>query len=153
MTKFKAVNNEGRKSTWPPAHGYISISAVTPTSYASCSMLSFFFHAEKAEDGERSDHTYRSRPPPSTPSLQFPRHLCTSLCLQLYNNKALNLRRGVNPSLEKERKRQRKEVEGEKGWVAVEGVAGKRRGEEKRKWDAMKLNHRKGRVGQRRGTD
>ncbi|XP_025767185.1 uncharacterized protein LOC109204128 [Oreochromis niloticus] len=82
---------------------------------------------EKAEDGERSDHTYRSRPPPSTPSLQFPRHLCTSLCLQLYNNKALNLRRGVNPSLEKERKRQRKEVEGEKGWVAVEGVAGKRR--------------------------
>ncbi|CAI5662952.1 unnamed protein product [Oreochromis niloticus] len=90
-------------------------------------MLSFLFHAEKAEDGERSDHTYRSRPPPSTPSLQFPRHLCTSLCLQLYNNKALNLRRGVNPSLEKERKRQRKEVEGEKGWVAVEGVAGKRR--------------------------
>lgn len=50
-------------------------------------------------------------------------------------------------------KRQRKEVEGENGWVGVKGVAGKRRGEEKRKWDAMKLNHRKGRVGQRRGTD
>lgn len=62
-----------------------------------------FFHAEEAEEGARSDHTYRSRPPPSTPSLQFPRHLCTSLRLQLHNNKALNLRRGVNPSLKKEK--------------------------------------------------
>ncbi|KAK2910557.1 hypothetical protein Q8A73_008272 [Channa argus] len=72
---------------------------------------------EEAEEGERSDHTYRSRPLPSTPSLQFPRHLCTSLCLQLHNNKALNLCRAVNPSLEKERTRQRKEVKEETEWV------------------------------------
>lgn len=39
----------------------------------------------------------------STPSLRFPRHLCTSLCLQLHNNKALNLCRGVNPSPERGR--------------------------------------------------
>lgn len=39
-------------------------------------------------------------------------------------------------------------------WKGVRGGGvWKRRGEEKRKWDAMKLNHRKGRVGQRRGTD
>lgn len=121
MTKLRATNNGATKSTWPPARGYISISAATPTSYASCSTLSLFFHAEEAEEGARSDHTYRSRPPPSTPSLQFPRHLCTSLCLQLHNNKALNLCRGVNPSLRKESKRQRKEVKGERekedeGW-------------------------------------
>lgn len=80
-----------------------------PTLPAPCfPFFPLFFHAEKAEDGERSDHTYRSRPPPSTPSPQFPRHLCTSLCLQLHNNKALNLRRGVNPSLEKEKKKTEK---------------------------------------------
>lgn len=40
-------------------------------------------------------------------------------------------------------------------WVCVLGGGGgwSVRGEEKRKWDAMKLNHRKGRVGQKRGTD
>lgn len=39
-----------------------------------------FFHAEEgAEEGARSDHTYRSRPLPSAPpSLQFPCHLCAS---------------------------------------------------------------------------
>lgn len=80
-------------------------------------LLFFFFHAEEAEERARSDHTYRSRPPPSTPSLQFPRHLCTSLRLQLHNNKALNLRREVNPSLRKERgrERRREEVKGEGG--------------------------------------
>lgn len=85
----------------------------------------FFLHAEEVEEWARSDHTYRSRPPPSTPSLQFPRHLCMSLRPQL-NNKALNLCGGVNPSLEKERKRQRKEVKGERerGW----GVRGWGRG-------------------------
>lgn len=73
-----------------------------------------FFHAEEAEEGASSDHTCSSRPPPSTPSLQFPRHLCTSLCLQLHNNKALNLHWEVNPSLVKERKGQRKEVKEER---------------------------------------
>lgn len=125
MTKFKAVNMKAESSHdhQPMAIFQSVLLPPPPTLPAPCFPFFplFFFHAEKAEDGERSDHTYRSRPPPSTPSLQFPRHLCTSLCLQLHNNKALNLRRGVNPSLEKERKRQRKEVEGEKGWVAVEG--------------------------------
>lgn len=125
MTKFKAANMKAESSHdhQPMAIFQSVLLPPPPTLPAPCFPFPplFFFHAEKAEDGERSDHTYRSRPPPSTPSLQFPRHLCTSLCLQLHNNKALNLRRGVNPSLEKERKRQRKEVEGEKGWVAVEG--------------------------------
>lgn len=117
-------------------------------------LLSFCVQRRQRNERDQTTHTDPGlHPPPSTPSLQFPRHLCTSLRLQLHNNKALNLHGGVNPSLRKERKRWRKEVKGERerGW----GMGGewRRRGEEKRKWDAMKLNHRKGRVGQRRGTD
>lgn len=95
------------------AYSYISISAVTPTSYASCFVLSSFFFSffsmqrRRRTERDQTTHTDPGLHPP-TPSLQFPRHLCTSLCLQLHNNKALNLRRGVNPSREKERKRRRK---------------------------------------------
>lgn len=101
-----------------------------PTLPAPCSP--FFFHAEEAEEG--SDHTYRSRPPPSTPSLQFPCHLCTSLCLQLHNSKALNLSWGVNPSLEKMRKRRRKEVREREG-----GGGGKEGCMKKERWRKAKV--------------
>lgn len=82
MTKFKAVNDEGRKSTWPPAHGYISISAVTPTSHASCSMLSFFppFFPCREGGGRREIRphiqiqasTLHPQPPVPPPSVHIP---------------------------------------------------------------------------------
>lgn len=103
-----------------------------------------FFHAEEeAEEGARSDHTYRSRPPPSAPprppqppvplpSVRVP------LRLQLHNSEALNLRRGVNLSPEKrgsETEKNGRKTEGETEGGGTEGGLQRteRRGEEKRK--------------------
>lgn len=160
MAKFKAVNDEGRKSTWPPAHGYISISAVTPTSHASCSMLSFFspfFSIQRRRRTERDQTTHTDpglHPPPPAPSSPA---ICArpSACNSTTTRPWTSAEESIHHWRKREKDRERKWKERKDGWRwrGVEGVAGKRRGEEKRKWDAMKLNHRKGRVGQRRGTD
>lgn len=91
-----------------------------------------FFHAGEAEDGARSDHTYRSRPPPPPPSQPAPPPpaICArpSAC-KLHNIEALNLRRGVNPSTEK----RGSEAESEGLVGGEEGPGEGRRGGEVRK--------------------
>lgn len=97
-----------------------------------------FFHAGEAEDGARSDHTYRSRPTPLPPPDPHPPAICARLsACKLLNIEALNLRRGVNPSPEKRRNEaesRRKRRVGEGGeLVGGGGATGGGRGEEKRK--------------------
>jgi len=132
----------------PPADGCISISAVPPDSYASCSALaaffsssSFFWFCFHAGEGERDQTTHTDpglHPPPThPPSLPPTPAICArpSACNSNHNNKALNLRRGVNPSLEEgERKETEKQGSKKKREMGEGEVVRKRgRGEEKRK--------------------
>lgn len=71
LANSRPKNNGSMKSTWPPAHGYFSISTVTPTSYTSCSMLSLFFSTQRRRRKERDQTTHTDpglHPPPPASS-------------------------------------------------------------------------------------
>lgn len=156
MTKLRALKSGG-KTPWPPSHGYISISTLTPTSYASCSMLSCFsMQRRRRKERDQTTHTDSGLHPPlqasSSPAICARPSPCNSTTTRPWTSTEESIHH--YRKREWDRERERKGRGGErvtgKGWG---GVFIWRRGEEKRKWDAMKLNHRKGRVGQRRGTD
>ena len=107
--KYRLPNSRPEKSTWPPAHGYISISAVTPTSYASCSLLPFFFfHAEKAEDGERDQTTHTDTglhpQPPVPPAICARPSACNSTTTRPWTS----AEESIHHWRERERDRERK---------------------------------------------
>lgn len=141
-----------------PDRGYISIIAIAPASHVSCPTVSCFSMQGKRGWSEIGPHI-QIQASTSPPALLPPPAICARLsACKLHNIEALNLRREVNPSPEKRESGAEsvgKRRAGE-GGVLVGGEREKLkggRGEEKRKWDAMKLNHREGRVGQKRGTD
>lgn len=160
MTKFKAVNMKAESSHdhQPMAIFQSVLLPPPPTLPAPCfPFFPLFFSMQRRRRTERDQTTHTDpglhHPPPasSSPAICARPSACNSTTTRPWTS----AEESIHHWRKREKDRERKWKERKDGWRwrGVEGVAGKRRGEEKRKWDAMKLNHRKGRVGQRRGTD
>lgn len=131
---------KGKHSTRRPACSYISISAVTPTSYASCFMLSPFFPMQRRRRTAREIRphiqiqasTLHPQPPVPPPSVHVPLPATPQQQGPEPPPRSQSITREREKETEKGSKRTR-----ERGnrW-GVKGEGGrrkKRRGEEKRK--------------------
>lgn len=159
VSRLKAKHTEGMESTWPRL--YFNHHCYPHLLRFLLHALLFSMQGELGEvrwwgaQGERSQTTHTDpglHPPPPKPPVPPPSvHVPLPPTPQQQGPEPLQRSQSISQEGEEREEVSKKRGETEGEW-SREGVKGTR-GEAKRKWDGMKLNHKKGRVGQRRGTD
>lgn len=141
MTKLRALKSGG-KTPWPPSHGYISISTLTPTSSASCSMLSCFsMQRRRRKERDQTTHTDSGLHPPlqasSSPAICARPSPCNSTTTRPWTSTEESIHHYRKREWDRERERKGR---GGRGWRVRGGVVCSYEGEVRKSESEMPWN-------------